>query len=1211
MDPTTVLRIGSVGSLRRLSGGVAAADSSGGGALLGALRVAERTESYERAPFRVPAGALVFGDGSGEIRCAAAGARVSWFLDGVAVLLTHWRFVAPPAGLRGATAGAWAHIEILSPPVLLRAGFAPPAPDRPLSWWRKHQVHPELELERRFLAAAEAGGAAPRQPAVLGAVCAVSGILPGAARGEPAFVAETAQGAVLVRGRRHLGLLAALCPGDALFVSALRPATLGGGRAAFVTTAESQAFRIDEFDGLGESQAACAPSAAPSPFTHCSHESLLTQIGRGSPAQPAADERLVAPPGRLESYAGEVTRIVDPALGVYVVDGAHLLVLARWPQLSPLLVLRPGSRVLLENVHAMLLADSDRYRWSWIRRVWPRGPPLRRALVFGACARSSVRVTEFPALNEPAGFPCVVDHGLAAAAVRRTAGLVQLIEAIEAHWRLLAKFPAGPPAERNSGGGGGGGGREAAAQAMDMALALALAGAAPDAPRGGSGDACAAFVDHAGACDAVRPLPGGPCRVVKLRDVIRRFAQWRQQQPVAAGRRPGEPWVAHVCPADLGLEGAPLIGRLAASDRGCVYLRDATGQIRARPTAAVRGQALAGHVCAWRSWRLVVEAVDATPEAPEGSALPAAPVHFSLVYAHVAGPLVLRADPTFGGLAAPRAPAAAPPSSWWLVVVHSQGPAMARAAGAAWSALSIVRGAGVALGAHSPLLELLHSGACGDGPAGDGPAGDGPAGDGPVGDGPVDAGASGPEAVRAVHVRCPLDAAPASFAPGAAYVLCIHGPSGAQELSADPDPDPGAPAVVLELGPHDHVHPVRAGPAADRRAGAWDQVAAHMPRVRLGRAEPLLLRQPAPLPVAGLGGAEGTTVSVCGTVQQREVTRIVAFGSAEGDGAPVAAQLDTRVTLQDDRDGTQTATAYLKLSSLAHPLGLVPGARVVLRDVSVGVSRTTGKLYLSGSAATSVDEPAPEHQEPEHQEPEQQGSEQQEPEQGPDQAPEPPHGPDGLCIARLYAEPGLRRRPLALRCYVDSVEGLRVALRCVACQQPVCGMACVCAQRRHRVAAGPDATARPELELVCLASDGSGVAWLVVTREPDVACVLGLQRADLAGLYAAAAQAWNGQLVWRPPARDPDRAPAAEGTGAVARAAAAAAAAAPAPLLVEGAVAAAALPARRQPLRMDGRSVSVNKHAAPRIVAARVARPATTVAELCWQLLQGLPPGPG
>ncbi|KAJ1718008.1 hypothetical protein LPJ61_006953, partial [Coemansia biformis] len=167
--------------------------------------------------------------------------------------------------------------------------------------------------------------------------------------------------------------------------------------------------------------------------------------------QPAAaatgDCHLLAPDGRLESYEGEITRIVDPVLGIYVVDDAHLLMLTLWPLLSPLFILRVGSRVLLDNVHLVLLADSASYHWGWIDRIWPDSqdgtrPGTRRTLVFCACARSSIRVTSFPASCEPAGFPSIVDSSLAAVFTKRTEGLVQLIEALEAFWRLFAKFSA-------------------------------------------------------------------------------------------------------------------------------------------------------------------------------------------------------------------------------------------------------------------------------------------------------------------------------------------------------------------------------------------------------------------------------------------------------------------------------------------------------------------------------------------------------------------------------------------------------------------------------------------------------------------------------------------------------------------------------------------------------------------------------------------------
>ncbi|KAJ2790408.1 hypothetical protein H4R21_006516, partial [Coemansia helicoidea] len=273
MDPATMLRIGSV------------RNAGDGCALLGTLRVAGRAESYTGAPFSIPAGSLVFSDGQtpNGIRCLAAALRASWFAADVSVLLTQWRYVPPPEPLRGPAADAWAHIEILSPPVLLAAGFAPPPFSRPLSWWVKHQKHPELELERDFLATlaqtpplsdADARLLLARQPvaaaeaadgmqqsSILGRVGAVSGVLQSADGSGPAFVVDVAVGPaepvpILVSGQRHLGVLVSLCLGDSLLVTDLRPATLadGGGGSVFMTQSTSRTYRVDEFDGLEESQ---------------------------------------------------------------------------------------------------------------------------------------------------------------------------------------------------------------------------------------------------------------------------------------------------------------------------------------------------------------------------------------------------------------------------------------------------------------------------------------------------------------------------------------------------------------------------------------------------------------------------------------------------------------------------------------------------------------------------------------------------------------------------------------------------------------------------------------------------------------------------------------------------------------------------------------------------------------------------------------------
>ncbi|KAJ1729237.1 hypothetical protein LPJ61_003621, partial [Coemansia biformis] len=671
--------------------------------------------------------------------------------------------------------------------------------------------------------------------------------------------------------------------------------------------------------------------------------------------------------------------------------------------------------------------------------------------------------------------------------------------------------------------------------------------------------------------------------------------------------------VTSIGPSELNIEGIPLIGRLVVSSRGCIYLQDDTGQIQAFPTAAActeqapatqldtastphafAGQSLIGHVCVWRSWRLVVEDVSAASTVPDGGILPKERVPFSLAYVRLANPLAVYVDGSFGGstssqspdernASSPEAPAARPrrdPARHFLLFAHAQGLAMPQpgvspddtgapttdCAEAGWGALTIVKGAGLALASDSPSLEPLHGGnGCRDIET-------------------LDIGNVGKRDLRAIHVRCKFDTTPVCFASGAAYIVCVGDPVRCREFGASlgAAADSLSSVILLDLEREDHVHPVR---VVSQQPGLADcaalsggvptetglrAVAACLPVVRLNFASEDARRQiqpPTALSVSDLvdsaAAASGADriVSVSGTILQREVTKAVTFCAARradtalGDAAPaVVGQLENRITLQDNQDGTRTVAVYVKLSTFSHPLGLVPGARVVFRDVVVSVSKSTGNPYL------------------------------------------------------IYAAPSLAGCRLAMHCYVDSVESLKLAMRCTACMRIVVDMGCACARKQHRAAGSGGgeraATMRAEAELLCLASDGSGIAWLSVSREDDVACVLGLQAAELAELCDAAAQAWNGQLLWRRQARDAEDAQASGASGIVAGAAATAAGAR---VLIEGAVGSGGggggdapgleLPVRRQPLRMDGRGVVVNKRAPPTVVAARgkIFQPSTKI----------------
>ncbi|KAJ2326271.1 hypothetical protein IWW51_002364 [Coemansia sp. RSA 2702] len=263
-----------------------------------------------------------------------------------------------------------------------------------------------------------------------------------------------------------------------------------------------------------------------------------------------------------------------------------------------------------------------------------------------------------------------------------------------------------------------------------------------------------------------------------------------------------------------------------------------------------------------------------------------------------------------------------------------------------------------------------------------------------------------------------------------------------------------------------------------------------------------------------------------------------------------------------------TAVVYIKLSSYSHPLGLVPGARIVCRDVVFNVSKSSGNPYLTGTPVTSIDAVAAEAI------PADPGDTATEMAQEGDQ-------PIGMCIGALYAVQ--QTCQVELGCCIKSVESLKLSMHYL-----------VPADRGVKRAA----TAVAEAELLCLVSDGSGIAWMAASGDVALANALALAREELAELYDGAAQSWNGLLTWKAQ-QHKDQAPPPNWHAAVDRAAATAVNAS---VLVEGTVVQRGpLPVKRQPLRLDGHDYAMDKLLAPRIAAVRVTRP--TAAELSWHML--------
>ncbi|KAJ2390936.1 hypothetical protein H4S02_001592 [Coemansia sp. RSA 2611] len=519
------------------------------------------------------------------------------------------------------------------------------------------------------------------------------------------------------------------------------------------------------------------------------------------------------------------------------------------------------------------------------------------------------------------------------------------------------------------------------------------------------------------------------------------------------------------------------------------------------------------------------------------------------------------------------------------------------AGGSSWEAVSIVKGVRIALDAGD-YLEQLHTKNCGE--------------DGTV----VEVGEVDNRDIQAVGIVYRPAQTPAVFAAGSAYIVCGQSTPNYRKPGASLD------IALYELGALDHVHPVRLNladsepfPAAQLDTGLTE-VTQCIPEVRISVVSDNAQRQLWPPPVYSIsdlfashsaGGHVADScdsskprcvldknVSVWGIIAQREVKKAVSFvpdkrgDNSRVDPASVIGQLESHITLQDANDSTMTAVVYIKLSSYSHPLGLVPGAKIVCRDVVFNVSKSSGNPYLTGTPVTSIDAVAAEAI------PADPGDTAIEMAQEGDQ-------PIGMCIGALYAVQ--QTCQVELGCCIKSVESLKLSMVCISCKQTVRRMGCGCARKQHYLVPADRgvkraATAVAEAELLCLVSDGSGIAWMAASGDVALADVLALAREELTELYDGAAQSWNGLLTWKAQ-QHKDQAPPPSWHAAVDRAAATAVNAS---VLVEGTVVQRGpLPVKRQPLRLDGHDYAMDKLLAPRIAAVRVTRP--TAAELSWHML--------
>ncbi|KAJ2765139.1 hypothetical protein GGI18_006279, partial [Coemansia linderi] len=212
----------------------------------------------------------------------------------------------------------------------------------------------------------------------------------------------------------------------------------------------------------------------------------------------------------------------------------------------------------------------------------------------------------------------------------------------------------------------------------------------------------------------------------------------------------------------------------------------------------------------------------------------------------------------------------------------------------------------------------------------------------------------------------------------------------------------------------------------------------------------------------------------------------------------LAGRFDTRIVLHDDRDSESAVTLYIELSSFAHPLGLVPGTCVVVRDARLDLAKGTGRAYLRGAAGTSFQLMAAR--------------------QAPDIVVQvPSQATRGAEIERASIGQLCDRHTnkVSFHCSVSAFELLRISVSCKECKQTVRQALCACPGRQHRITDMP-AAVLARIELICRVADGSGVARLLVTDEAALAETLGLAATEATRLFGLAARTNEGQLLWAP-----------------------------------------------------------------------------------------------
>lgn len=1211
-------------------------------ALLGTLRVAPKIEKTKQLPYIIPAGCLVFRDTHGEeIRCQALNTQISWFDKDVLVLLTDWRYIPQSSQMRGETAPAWAYLEVHSSPVLLSVKFAIPRVERTLSWWQKHQVFPELELEERFTetfkskpapinnysvaasllvftendinsdhtsaiaATRRCTGAFTKDIAILGRVNSLSSLIPtkdtaaNASESDKVdlgFLVEVALEnanseaigvSAFLRGQEFLPLYASLSIGDSLYICDLYVSALTINKgsnedsvdhiAVFMTSSDSQAYRINDFDGMDSDtmQLAMLASQVSSsqqqqqqhqPFTQSSQDSLLSQITSfentvcssqyaaisqqqlRQQQQPAGtevrgDSHLLVHKGGLESYSGTITAVLDMALGVYVVDDSHLLALTFWPNFSSLTSLRCGTQVLLENMHIVLLSNSQSYHWGWLRRLWPEkqknvsSMDEQRALVFAACSRSSIRIKEFSESATPCPPVSIVPNNLSTYIARGVGdgGLVRMIEVFEAFWKLKIKFPQGT----SSGGLDGEQGKVLANMAREWI------GYNKENIIGQQRSIYSEFLSHQRCCH-IDYLPAMAIpRVISIGDIIRRFRQW--QQTVFSAESFEGIKVTRVFPLELELDATvPLVGYLAAGPNGDMYIKDTTGVIKAHTTLAcasdnrlvtLPGQLLLGHTYVWSHWKFVIESVN--------TGMVNRPT-FDLFYVAPSRPKILLVDHKFGISATNNKGKYA---LRFIFFVHSQ------TTGASLNQESNSKT--LASSKKQVDLSLWHSRATVRGAAL-------PLNEEEASKSPVSLGIRNAKQLHSAIVAYETKKTGFMLRSGCAYVVGIRDSSSV--IYADQKGDCIGKLMMAKLERNDYVSPANISldcPTAPSDTtysvkncftkllvedAIFKNPQLSIPEIYVASTEDIIAhRLKPPVPVfsvkellekakVGFEKMAHRTVSVYGTIIQRNSKKVTAVAfpvpdqspskrqkTAAGSTSSGAGLFEYKVFLTDTNAPECRMIVFIKFTSFAHPLGLLPNTNVVFREMSVGISTNSKRIYLQGTVASSVECNMAESTSESLREAEEN--------RRPELSFLSPQTStvEKVCVGQLYKprghDIGKKGSRFVLGCRVDAVEHLRVSVRCLNCNETLCGMSCPCRGRGHVLVdetslTDPNrvktSTIHADIKLQCLVTDGSGLTWVEITRVCDLVSALGLSESALKTIYQVAAQKPDREpLVWK------------------------------------------------------------------------------------------------